>query len=56
MTVRYTALPYTWFDEGEEVKLIDIIRPGVGLFEGIKNGELDQEVCPFEDFKITNAD
>lgn len=43
-----------WFDEGTEVKLIDDYRPegwDSGLFEGFRNGVLDQEVCTFDEFE-----
>ena len=48
----------TWFDEGTEVKFIcwsyeaDTIKESAGLFEGLRNGNIDQESCPFDEFKI----
>lgn len=45
-----------WFDKGTEVKLIDDYRTDpkhpadFGLFEGMREGRLDQETCPFDEF------
>lgn len=50
--MRYFSLG-EWFDEGTEALLIDDYRPdGIasGLFEGIRKGELDEEVCGFDEF------
>lgn len=64
--VKYIALPDTWFDEGTEVKLIDDYRNNdamffnrsldAGLFEGLVDGCLDQEVCPFDEFELVEFD
>lgn len=56
----YKAKPDTWFDEGTTVELIDDYRDGrtdtpfgtSGLFRGYKNGNLDEEICFFEEFEI----
>ena len=59
-----------WFDKGTEAKLIcqygwkygtspDGKWEGeceVGIFEGIKNGELDEEGCTFDEFDIIEID
>ncbi len=47
-----------WFDEGTEATLL----PGTlythgggeffGLFEGLRNGEADQEVCCLDEFDV----
>lgn len=59
--MKYKVKPDTWFDEGTEVKLIDDYRDAkfpngafsdCGLFRGYKNGELDEEICPFDEFEI----
>lgn len=60
--VRYIAKPDEWFDSGTEVKLIDDYRTSdamiyhkslnAGLFEGLRNGVLDQEVCDFDEFEV----
>ena len=55
---RYIAKPDpdNWYDAGTEVKLIDDYRTdpknpwNSGLFEGLKNGIVDQEVCSFDEF------
>ena len=43
----------TWFDEGSLVKLIDDYRPQLdsGLFEGLRDGKMDQEICGFDEMK-----
>ncbi len=59
--MKYISKPGEWFDEGTEVKLIDDYRTGnpgdkhywnAGLFEGIHEGKLDQEICPFDEFEV----
>lgn len=42
----------TWFDADTEVKVVDDYRPhmNAGVFEGYRNGVLDQEVCSFDEF------
>jgi hypothetical protein len=55
MMRRFVALPGCWFDEGTEARLItDDVYPGLeaGLFEGLHNGILDQEICPMDEFRI----
>ena len=49
----------TWFEKGTEVKLIDdygedkiVSWPCRGLFEGIHEDQLDQEICSFREFEI----
>ena len=45
-----------WFDVGTEAILIDDYGeegfPGCGLFRGIKNGHLDEEICTMDEFVI----
>jgi len=51
-----------WFDEGTEAKLIVqyLFKDGpnknstedCGIFEGIRNGKLDEEGCGFDEFDI----
>jgi hypothetical protein len=59
--MRYIAKANTWFDEGTEAVLLgeawtayedfELKRSvAVGLFEGFRNGKLDQEVCPVTEF------
>jgi hypothetical protein len=62
--IYYRAKPNTWFDEGTLVSLIDDYSDtqaicgkhnkacGWGLFEGIKDGKLDEEVCSFCEFEL----
>lgn len=60
--MRFIAKPDEWFDAGTEVRLIDDYRDSdemiynrslnAGLFEGFRNGLLDQEVCCFDEFDI----
>ena len=55
---RYFAKKDTWFDEGTEAVLIDDYQKNhhpvwrAGLFKGFVDGELDEEVCNFEEFDI----
>ena len=50
--VTHIAKPGEWFDEGTFVELIDDYRPDMdaGLFRGYRNGRIDEEVCPFDEF------
>ncbi len=56
MANSYIAKPNEWFDEGTVVELVDDYRPGLGgncgLFRGIRNGTMDEEVCTFDEFEI----
>lgn len=64
--IKYVSRPDEWFDAGTEVKLIDDYRDNdamfynrglnSGLFEGLKDGKLDQEVCCFDEFDIVEVD
>ncbi len=54
----YTTKPNTWFDEGTQAILIDDYRyynVDIGLFEGLKDGKPDEEICSFDEFKITDT-
>jgi hypothetical protein len=47
----------TWFDEGTEAKLLcktSEFMDGIwgGLFKGIRNGFIDEEMCASDEFKI----
>lgn len=50
-----------WFDKGTEAILIDDygynaqFNNRVGLFEGIRNGKLDEEVCEVKEFEMWNG-
>lgn len=50
----------TWFDKGTEAKIIGEPYGDEhmvsGLFEGIRNGDIDQEVCLLEEFEIIEDD
>lgn len=43
-----------WFDKGTEAKLLWMVteEPSdrTGLFEGIRKGEVDEEICGFDEF------
>lgn len=64
--LKYISRKDEWFDEGTEAKLIDDYRDNdamfynrdlnSGLFEGLKDGKLDQEVCCFDEFDIIEVD
>ena len=44
-----------WFDKDTEVELLVDFRPSCdcGLFSGIRNGEEDEETCPFDEFYLS---
>jgi len=46
----------TWFDKGSEAELLFETMDGVGLFKGIKDGNLDEEICMFDEFEIKNTE
>ena len=54
--MKYIAKEDTWFDAGIEVEIIDDYRLdkiapwNAGLFKGMHEGILYEEVCNFEDF------
>ena len=54
MSVVYVAKPETWFDAGTVAVLVDDYRPNMeaGLFCGIRDGQIDEEVCAFEEFYV----
>ena len=49
---KYIAKPDTWFDEGTEVEHIAVFDQNWGLFRGLKEGCLDEETCPLDEFEI----
>jgi len=51
--MKYIPKPDTWFAENTEVDLIDDYRPdfNFGLFRGLHDGRLDEEVCSFNEFE-----
>jgi len=53
---RYIAKPDTWFDEGTESHLLFEVggEPPCGLFRGTRKGEIDEEVCNFEEFETVD--
>lgn len=60
----FIAKPNTWFDEGTEAKLLQHIQdpcdgdfkcPGFGLFKGFVEGELDEEICNYDEFEIVDT-
>lgn len=54
--MKFIAKKDTWFDEGTEAKLLTDCGGGFfngnGIFEGIRNGKVDEELCGYEEFKI----
>ncbi|KKL27448.1 hypothetical protein LCGC14_2385040 [marine sediment metagenome] len=50
--IKYIAKKDTWFDEGTGAELITDLRPAIdsGIFCGIKDGGIDEELCEFEEF------
>lgn len=61
---RYRAKPNTWFDEGTEVEILDVLSSiwddldGVYIMTvcavGLKNGKLDEEICMMDEFEEIN--
>ena len=58
---KYIALKDNWYDEGTEVEFIgalietydfDGTYSPSGLFRGIKDGKIDEEMCGFDEFDI----
>ena len=55
--ITYISKPDEWFDAGTIATLIDDYRTeglNSGLFSGLRNGELDEEICPFDEFDIVD--
>jgi hypothetical protein len=55
--MRYFAKPNEWYDPFFEVELVDDYRPdnwNAGLFRGLRNGKVDEEICPFEEFEAVD--
>ena len=53
--IKYIAKPNTWFETGTECMLIDGSEDKdghFGLFIGIKDGRVDEETCPMDEFEI----
>lgn len=53
--IIYIPKSDTWFDEGTIVKLVDDYREDMencGLFEGLSDGMLDEEICSFDEFEL----
>ena len=63
---RFIAKPETWYDENTEAVLLSTTGTGIdghtrepwlsGLFVGYVKGELDEEVCGFDEFYIVDED
>jgi len=56
---KYIATNKSKFDAGVEVKLIDYLYTSpadsdndVGLFEGVRNGNLVKEICSYKEFEV----
>ena len=59
MSDKYIATNKSKFDVGVEVKLIDYLYTSpadsdndVGLFEGVRNGNLVKEICSYKEFEV----
>lgn len=50
---KYISKADEWFDEGTEAELLFITTEDAGLFRGIRNGSIDEEMCLLEEFIIT---
>lgn len=58
--MKFIAKKDTWFDEGTEAKLLTDCGEwpfkGDGIFEGIRNGEIDEELCGYDEFEIVKEE
>jgi hypothetical protein len=51
---KLIAPPDGWFDPGTEVELV--ADCGVfGIFSGVRNGQLDEETCPWSEFGLPDT-
>lgn len=48
----YIAKPNTWYDKGTEARLQFMIENDIGLFCGIKNGSVNEEICFLDEFEV----
>ena len=55
MMKKYISKPDQWFDAGTEAKLIAPCTETWGIFEGIRNGKIDEEDCGFDEFDIIDV-
>ncbi len=64
--MKYIAKADTWFDEGTEaIPIIDFVDAyddwemtklnPFSLFRGIRNGEVDEEICTIDEFEAMPA-
>ena len=51
--MRFVAKADTWFDEATEAHLIGKPWGDAALFEGIKDGKRDEEVCALDEFFVS---
>ena len=58
---KYIAKNDTWYDEGTEAEFIGALIEAYdfdgtyspsGLFRGIKDGKIDEEMCCFDEFEV----
>jgi len=50
--IKYISKEEGWYDTGTESTLLFEITDGLGMFKGIKDGELDEEPCSYDEFEI----
>lgn len=60
-TATFTAKAGEWFDAGTTPKLLNAMYLLVsgqpcGLFEGLRGGKPDEEICSFSEFTVTWPD
>ena len=48
----YYAKEDTWFDEGIECTLVADCGEAGAIMCGLRNGKLDEELCPWDEFWI----
>ena len=55
--MRFIAKPDTWFDAGTQASLLCYVIDGrTALFEGIRDGQPDEEVCGLDEFEVIDDD
>ena len=49
---KYIAKEDSWYDTGTECECLVECNDFSGLFKGLKDGHMDEEMCLLDEFKI----
>ena len=56
--LKLICKPDEWYDEGTEVECLSAFTEeswlGDGLFRGLKDGKIDEEMCGFDEFEVVS--